>query len=77
MCVCSLQFRLFGEVVFVLFFIYYLQKEIRKALYFKPMFMYFAVPANLFEVLFLSLILGSIVMWLRFVTDSSRVSVCV
>jgi hypothetical protein len=62
-----------GELVFVAFFIYYLQKEVRRLLRYRPPLMYFFKFANLFEVFFLSLMFALIILWLRFVFDDTRV----
>jgi hypothetical protein len=49
----SLQVRLVGEIILVLFFVYYVQKEVRNVLLHKPLFTYFMRFANAFEVLYL------------------------
>ncbi len=43
---CCFQLRLLGEVVLVLFFIYYLQKELRSLRHYKPPISYFMHFAN-------------------------------
>lgn len=64
-----MQLRLFGEVVFLLFWLYYLQKEVRTLVYHKPFLLYFTKFRNLFEVLFLGFNLAVIITWLQFVSD--------
>jgi hypothetical protein len=78
LCGCDyLQIRVLGEVLYVMFTVYYLQKQARRMRYYKPAFMYFAKPANMFEVVFMALMVASIIFWLRFALDPDRVrSVC-
>ncbi len=59
--------------MFVGFFVFYLQKELRRFLRYRPPIMYFMKFGNIFEVLLLSLMCSLILFWLRFVFDDTRV----
>ena len=67
------QLRAVGEVVYILFLAFYLQKEVRRMLHYRPPLAYFMKFGNLFEVLLLSLMFALVIFWARFVTDPLRV----
>ena len=73
MCFVS-QSRMIGEIVLLIALAYYCQKEIRQLLNYKPRIKYFYDFTNIFEWFFLSLNLGLVITWLRFVFDDRRVS---
>ena len=64
------KIRVLGEVLIVLGWVYYVQKEIRRFHRSRPKISYFSSFRNVFELLFLSMLLGCIVMWAIFITDS-------
>eukprot|EP01029_Cantina_marsupialis_P003827 TRINITY_DN13859_c0_g1_i1.p1 TRINITY_DN13859_c0_g1~~TRINITY_DN13859_c0_g1_i1.p1 ORF type:complete len:852 (-),score=226.48 TRINITY_DN13859_c0_g1_i1:160-2715(-) len=60
------------EIIYVLFVLYYFQKEIRRLRWTKPFFSYFWNTKNAFEVIFLTVNFITIAMWLMFYLDSKR-----
>lgn len=60
------------ELIFCLFWLYYFQKECRRAWYHKPVISYFTNFGNIFELTLLALSVAGIVSWLTFVVDESK-----
>ncbi len=67
------QSRIVAEALLVIFFVYFVQKEVRQMLHAKAKLGYFADLTNVFEWFFLSTYLALFVTWLRFTLDPLRV----
>ena len=60
------------EIVFLMLWVYQVQKEVKRCYHTHPRVEYFLQTRNLFEILFLSMNMGLIVSWIRVVADHDR-----